>query len=113
MQKYCITSLFKDKIIKIEETEEYTIYYLSTTNQLLKVFKLDYLFILTMRGINIEKQLYTSNSFILNQEIIEPTGMVYDTANNFIGYTIKSNSDITLNKTQKQERNFYAKVLFK
>ena len=37
MQKYCITSLFKDKIIKIEETEEYTIYYLSTTNQLLKV----------------------------------------------------------------------------
>ena len=90
MQKYYLNNLLNDHIIKVGETETKTavIYYLPRTNQILKFFRPEYLFLLKINGIDMEEKILISETLNMSSEIIKPTGIVYDNNGNFIAYTM-------------------------
>lgn len=116
MQKYNLKDLLKNRTFEIAKTDIATIYYLSKENQILKVFKKEYLSLLQILGINLEEKILLSEKINISPNIAKPINIVYDN-NNFIGYTMEFCKEKTFNQwdeqltlTEREDLYKYAKI---
>lgn len=114
MKRYYLKELLNNKnnFIEITTTNTSKIYYLSNTDQILKVFNPNYLLINKMIGINLEKKFLYSETMEMNPAIVKPTAIVLDENHNLIGYTTNYERGKSLNSrseelTQSKSEDLY------